>query len=327
MTATRILIVNANWFGDVLLSTPAIRAVKKQFPGCYLGCLVPPRCEAVLKHNPYLDEVIVCPDRFAPRAYGRVIQRLRLHHFDTALFFKPSRTKALLCALAGIGNRISETPDPRKHRTDHFLSLVGKIGVRPDGREPDFTPSSGSAETWEAFRRRLGLDGRYAVVHAGGNWPLKRWPPERFTGWVRGFLKEYPGRVVLIGSESEKGLLEEVRSGEPRIVSAYGQTDLDTLAWLLKGADLLVSNDSGPIHLAASQRTPIIGVFGPTDPALTGPVSAGPVRIVRKDVGCEIPCYFKTCDTRYCMEWITPEEVLEKTKELMTNVKTQMTNE
>ena len=125
--------------------------------------------------------------------------------------------------------------------------------------------------------------------------------------------------VVLCGSESEKKLVNEIISGfDPtRVFSVCGQTTIDMLAILLKHAKLVVSNDSGPIHLAASQGAPTLGIFGPTSAALTGPISKGPLKILSKDPGCEIPCYFTSCDSRVCMEWTTPREVLEAAGELI----------
>jgi len=99
------------------------------------------------------------------------------------------------------------------------------------------------------------------------------------------------------------------------VVSLCGKTTLDVLARLLKGAEFLLSNDSGPIHLAASQKTKLIGLFGPTSPVLTGPVSDAPMSILWKDVGCEVPCYYRSCNYRVCMELVTPQEVFQKSME------------
>ena len=85
----------------------------------------------------------------------------------------------------------------------------------------------------------------------------------------------------------------------------------------MKRARFILSNDSGPIHVAASQRTRILGLYGPTSPKETGPVSKGPVRLLWLDVGCTVPCYFRSCDARACMDLLTPEEVLERAEELL----------
>lgn len=335
----RILVVNQNWIGDVLFSTPAIRAIRKQFPGSFLASLVPPRCKTLLIHNPYLNEVMVHEDA---HSFGgaflaaNLIGKLKAGHFDTAIFFHPSRTKVFLSKAAGISERIGylglsgerrfltrgvPLPDKSLHKTDLFLNLLKEIGVASDGRAPDYFPGEEDERDFVSLCRDVGAEKGepYVVVHPGGNWALKRWPADFFAEWIRLFLKEYPSRVFLCGTSSEIHLSEQIVSsvGSGRVISLCGKTSLGALALLLKKSRLFLSNDSGPIHLAASQGTKIIGLFGPTSPELTGPLSDGACAIIRKNVGCEVPCYFRSCHYRVCMEWLTPEEVFEKAKELL----------
>lgn len=334
----RILIVNVNWMGDVLFSTPALRALRKKFPWSFIACLVPPRCKELLVNNPALDEVITAEDDTSwvsiPKALAAAGE-LRKRRFDTAIFFHRSRTKTLVAALAGIRERCGYRspgraalltrafPPPEKalHRTDHFLNLLGHLGVPPAGRAPDFFPGPGAESSAEDLLKAHGveLSEPYGVVHAGGNWHLKRWPASHFVRWMQFFLKDFGWKVILCGTLPEQRLSEEIAShfDGGRVISLCGKTSLDTLAVILKRARLLLSNDSGPVHLAASQKTNILAVFGPTSPEVTGPVSDGAAWIVRKDVGCEVPCYYRDCNYRVCMDWISPEEVFEKTKEML----------
>ncbi len=334
----RILIVNVNWLGDVLFSTPAIRALRKKFPKAYLACLAPPRCAEVLKGNPHLDEVILCTDKDTilswPRL-GTTLAELRKKRFDTAIFFHRSKTKGFLARLAGIPERIGTRtgsrrrfltktlpePEGRLHRTDYFLNLLRHLDVPEDGRTPDFVPAKEDEARAKALLAEAGIreDGEFVVVHPGGNWDLKRWPVSHFIEWTRLFQETFPTKVLLCGTPSEAALSDEIQSHFKcnRVASICGKTSLGALAAILRRAKILLSNDSGPIHLAASQRTPIVGVFGPTSEAETGPLSLGAVRILRKDVGCQVPCYFRSCDHRVCMEWLSPREVFEKTKELI----------
>lgn len=330
----RILVVNVNWMGDALFSTPALRALRKRYPKDHIACLVPPRCEAVLRGNPSLDEVIVADDRdnlFSFFSSLKTAFRLRSKRFDLAIFFHRSISKRLMALLAGISERKGfETPEKKRffltaavsippeemHRTDFFLRILSGHGIPPDGREPDFFPAQAAAEelTHLLKETNLTLSGGYAVIHPGGNWDLKRWPVEHFAEWIQLFLERHPSRkVILCGTEPEKKIadqiLKKVRS--ERLVSFCGRTTLDTLAFLLRGADFLLSNDSGPIHLAASQKTPIVGLYGPTSARLTGPLSEGRVLILSKDVGCQVPCYYRACDSRFCLDWIKPREVFE----------------
>ena len=328
----RTLVVNANWLGDVLFSTAALRALHKHAPGDTLACLVPARCEALLRHNPYLNEVIVADDRDSLRSLPSawtLWRSLKEKKFDRAIFFHRSRSKKMLAFLAGIPERSGFGPSKGKnillthvfappsegtHRTDYYLELLRVQGVAPAGRTPDFFPADSAADELKRLFAATGLDpsAPYAAVHPGGNWDLKRWPAKHFISFARFFLEAHPEfSLVVCGTAPEAEVAEEIRHGaaSPRAVSFCGKTTLDTLAHLLKGARFLLSNDSGPIHLAASQKTPIAGLFGPTSAEITGPVSDGPVLILKKDVGCQVPCYFRACDDHVCMEWLSPCEV------------------
>ena len=336
----RILIVNVNWVGDVLLSTPAIRALRKKYPQAFIACLVPSRCRAILLHNPHLNEVLTFDEnRSLPAFFGNLALPavLRQRRFDTAILFHRSKTKAWWMRLAGIRERLGfdggfrrhwltkvcPRPTAPLHRADIFIRLVEYFGVPADGRTPDFVPDRGAETALRRLFETHGLDWEkpYVTVHAGGNWALKRWPADYFVEWIRLFLKQKPWRVILCGTDSEKPLCEDIRSHFPpeAVVSLCGETSLDTLALLLGRAEMLLSNDSGPIHLAASQRTKILGLFGPTDPDQTGPISEVRSILLRRDVGCKVPCYFRSCNARFCMEWLKPEEVMEEARKLMTH--------
>ena len=331
---TRILIINVNWLGDVLFSTPAIRAIRKKYPQAFIACLVPPRCSGLLKNNPYLNEVIEAEDRIPFYSFWRhiqVISMLKKRHFDTAILFHRSKTKALWALAAGIPERAGyaglgregfltlsyPNPDGALHRTDYFLNLLHKLGIPEDGREPDFYPKKEAEHELVKLLETHGLKAGepYAVVHAGGNWLLKRWPAGYFMKWAELFLERYPWKIILCGTGSEKAVADEISAHfkNGRVISFCGKTSLDALALLLKNSQMLLTNDSGPIHLAATQGARIVGLFGPTSPELTGPISRGKTLILKKDVGCEIPCYYRSCDLRVCMDWLKPEEVFEKT--------------
>src|SRR3990167_1783285 len=141
MAEPRILIVNVHWLGDVLFSTPAIRALRKHLPAAHLACLVPSRCAPALRHNPYLNEVISYEDRRSLAAWvaaGNLIGKLRKRRFDQAVFFHRSKTQVFLAALAGIKERIGystplknrsltrvyDAPSEKIHRIDYFLNLL-----------------------------------------------------------------------------------------------------------------------------------------------------------------------------------------------------------
>jgi lipopolysaccharide heptosyltransferase II len=336
--AGRILIVNQNWMGDVLFSTPALRAIRKNFPQSFISCLVPDRAAEVLRHNPHLNEVLIYDERASPTSFyksARLWLRIRRRNFDSVFFFHRSRSKTFLAMLAGIPERIGFAlpgrrrfltmrvpyPSGETHKTDVLLHLVQFAGIRADGRELDFQVTSEEKRSLQKklMDEGLGPNDLYAVLHAGGNWSLKRWPIEYFIRWTGLFLKETGWKVVICGTASEEELARQITARYPggNVISLCGKTTLGELAALMDRAKFLISNDSGPIHLAASQRVRLLGLYGPTTETLTGPISAAQVRVLRKDVGCEVPCYFRDCDHRVCMELLSPEEVFEHTRELI----------
>ncbi len=327
----RLLVVSPNWAGDALFSTPALRALRKKYPQSRITCLAPARVKGILANNPHVNEVIVYDDRAPLAAFWRwapLIARLQKMKFDTAVLLHNSATKAWLASSARIRERIGfeipskkrdltlsvQLPERPLHRIDHYLYLLEKAGIPADGRQMEYVP----APEAEASLKKMLPPGPYVVVHAGGNWELKRWPAEFFAEWIRLWRKDNKQRIVLCGTRSETTLTEKIASGfsKDEVLSLCGKTSFDELAFLLRGADLLLSNDSGPIHLAATQGTRILGLYGPTSPRLTGPVSRSPMTLAWKDVGCEVPCYFRACHHRACMEELRPGEIVEEAKRL-----------
>lgn len=334
---TKILLVSQNWVGDALFQTPALRAIRKKYPKSHIACLMPRRCEPIFRNNPHLNEILLYEERASwfSLSFWQTLWRLRSKKFTTAVFFHGSATKTRLAALAGIAERVGY-PDPKKkrnltllagscvspHKIDYFLGLAKALGAEPDGRWMDFLIPQDAETKLRSLLLENGVskDASYAVVHPGGNWDLKRWPVPYFTEWCRQIHALTGWTLFLCGTPSEKNICDQIASqfSKNEVRSLCGLTDIDTLAALLKGAKVFLSNDSGPIHLAASQKTPLVGLFGPTSDKETGPVGLGPIKILKKDVGCQVPCYFRRCDHRVCMELLTPEQAVACARELIS---------
>lgn len=323
----RILFAGVNWLGDALFSTPALRAIKKRYPQSYLAYLADPRVAPVIERNPYADQMISFTER--PALWGapewtRLVLRLKALRFDAVFFAHRSLTRAMACAAAGIPlragyaypkrnfclNRFLRPPVSPAHRAQMYLSVVEGLGIPSQGLEPDWRVRP---EDRVKVREQIGaaagdLERRYALLHPGANWDLKRWPVARFAELAAG-LKTQGFEVWVAGSPSDRELGEVIAqaSGARNVC---GRTDLFGLAALMEGASVLVSADSGPLHLAGALGTPAVGLFGPTDPILTGPHSRGALRMIHRRYGCEVPCYFGRCEDRVCMEGILTEVVL-----------------
>ncbi len=333
----RILVVCPNWLGDVLFATPFIRAVKRSYPDSELDVLLPSRVKDVLRNNPHIRETLTYNERMnVVSFFGSLclLAKLRGRSYDAGILLTPSKTKSRLLHAAGIRIRAGyaqagkdeamthrvPTPPNEVHKIDYFLNLATELGLQNRSREMDFFPDEPSCLSLQSKLRVAGVeaDAPYVVIHIGGNWLLKRWPLSYFAMWVKLWLEAQKGYVVICGTSSEEELSSRLSDGlsDKRLVSLCGQTTLAELSWLLKGARLVVSNDSGPAHLAATQKTPMIGLFGPTLASLTGPVSSGPLHIFQARVGCAVPCYYKTCSDHLCMRSIPPLSVFQKAQEM-----------
>jgi heptosyltransferase-2 len=312
----RILIVEVNWLGDILFSTPAIRALHRVHPGAYIAALVVPRGKAVLMSNPYLDELIVWDETGRHRGWtgmARLARDLRARRFTTAYLLKPSFTRTFLLWLAGIRRRVgmdgrgrlllteTVTPahDPHEHRADRYYRVVMRRPVPSEERYCDFVLSPADRKFVEAFLKfnQLGNGRDIVTLHVGGNWDKKRWPRENFARLIDALKERYDADVVISGSVDDDLLAQEIAALAARkpFVSC-GQTTLKQLGALFEKSALVISGD-----------------FGPTSPGITGPLGTGGLSILQgKDASCVIPCYRQDCSDNACMKAITVEQVLQE---------------
>lgn len=329
----RILVFEVNWIGDVLFSTPAIRAIRKKHPGAFITVLVPPRCKPILTGNNFIDEVLVYDDKGIHRGpWGllRLVRDLRVRHFSRAYFFKPSTTRLWCAILAGIPERVGFTrkasffltqkvampTGPSWHRADFFYYLVAKDRIPQSERHCDFFVSVEDRLFMEEFLRKnnLGQGRRLVALHVGGNWSLKRWPQEHFARLIDILWERYGADVILTGSFLDDPLAQRIASlATHKPFCACGQTTLKQLGALFQKSDVVVSADSGPLHVAMAVQARTCSLFGPTLPEVTGPLGLGDFNVLHNRAGipCVLPCYQSDCADNVCMKSITPEQVVE----------------
>ena len=320
----KILLRATNWVGDVVLSLPALRALRAHHRGDRIAVLARPWVAALYRHVPEVDEVLVEePKGRHAGARGReaLAGELREKSFDRAILLPRSFATAWTVFRAGIPERwgyrgdfrtpllthaLPFSPRPGEHEVFRHLRLVAATGV-PLPEVPDATWHVSEAVR-RAARARLaeaGLPkGPFAAAHvASYAHEAKRWPPERFAALLDRIsdLRGLP--VVLLGSEAESDMNARVAALATRasVVDLAGKTSLPEVLGVVAEADLFVGNDSGLAHLANAAGTRTTVVFGPTDPDATrpwdGPRPDGrPVRleVVRRRVLCA-PCRFRRC--------------------------------
>lgn len=327
----KILVVNVNWLGDVIFSSPVVKALKEQGHTVHITCLGVPRVQEILESIPNIDEVIIYDEKGrdrGPWAKWKLIRQLTREKFDVCYLLHRSWTRALLIFLAGIPIRVGydekrlgklltqavQPSDKGMHRSDRYLRVIEADGVTVDDRDYQLNVDPKASEEINEMLKVQGInkDDYCIVVNPGGNWDLKRWPVSSYTQLIQQLMNG-PTKIILSGAPKDRELIESILATlRERPVVLAGKTNLKQLIALMKRADLVVSGDSGPLHLASAVGTSVVAIFGPTRPEVTGPRGLGRVEILQKDVGCNRqPCYHLACPNNVCMQSVTVSNVLQ----------------
>ncbi|MDO8603448.1 MAG: lipopolysaccharide heptosyltransferase II [Candidatus Omnitrophota bacterium] len=331
-----ILIVNVNWLGDTLFATPFIRAIREKYPKSYIAVLTHPRCYGILEGNRNIDEIIIYDEKKQHKNLLRrfsIISYLRSKNFDVAFILRKSFSRTLLLLFSKIPHRVGyrskragflltkrvDAPHKELHKVEYFLNIAKAMGIETKNKNYEIAISENNIKNAENILRDAGVkDENFVVLNAGGNWNPKRWPLENFARLGDGIVKKSEASIVLTGAEKDILLAEDIaRLMKHKPVILCGKTDLKTLGAIFKKAMCVISNDSGPMHLAVAARANVIAIFGPTSPELTGPYGDGEYRVLHKDIGCKVPCYDSKCKDNRCMKAVTVEDALGALNEII----------
>ncbi|MFZ0038183.1 MAG: glycosyltransferase family 9 protein [Candidatus Acidiferrales bacterium] len=282
----RFLIVRLGSLGDIVHTLPASAALRDSFPYARLDWVVESRWTPILDGNPDLNHVIPL-DRSSTAGVLHTVEGLRNAHYTCALEFQSLYKSALLARAAGpkevLGfdwNYAREAPasllysrrihPSGAHKVDHNLALAEAAGA--EAVAPRFNlPKSDEADEWVSEQLRQHSLTDFYVISPGGGWRSKCWPSERFGQLHRELAKRYGWRGVVSFGPGEDTIANEVieAAGDPAPISFA--MDLPQLIALLRCAKCVIAADTGPLHLAAALGTPVVGLYGPTDPARNGP--------------------------------------------------------
>lgn len=337
----RILVIEVNWLGDVLFSTPFIRALRNANPDGYIACLLHPRTREILDGNPAVNEIVIYDEEGIHKGLlGKIklVLSLRRKHFDTVYILHRSFTKALIAYLTGARERIGypaknreklltkavEEPDAGVHSVEYFMNLAGESasGVKEPAYEFYIKDADRLYVRDYLSVRGVNPGDKIITLCPGGNWDPKRWPKENFAALSDMLAGKYGVKVVITGGEKEKTLAERIKGmmKHPAVV-ACGDTNLKQLGAILERSLLVIANDTGSMHIAVAVGAKVIALFGPTSPEMTGPYGRGSYRVIKSRIECDVPCYDVTCRDNKCMKAISVEEVLAESADILNKVK------
>ncbi|MEO6871571.1 MAG: lipopolysaccharide heptosyltransferase II, partial [Chthoniobacterales bacterium] len=302
----RILIRASNWLGDSVISIPAVRAIKAGRPDAHVTILAPEKIAAVWRLLPEVDAVLSLGEMSLP-AVCRLLRKQP--RFDVGVIFPNSLRSALELWLGGVPRRVGyaghqrrwllqqvvapvERPGPPVHQVEHYLDIARSLGTMAEPGEI-------------ALARSTPASGRFGLCPGAEYGPAKRWLPERFAETAAAL----GGHWVLFGTakDAEAGAPIAAALGE-NCTNLIGKTTLEELIDELRKCALLLTNDTGTMHLATLLSVPVVAVFGSTEPTLTGPLGRRSV-VVRHQVECS-PCFLRECPLDFrCMKAVTAEEV------------------
>lgn len=334
-TIGRILVRTTNWIGDAVMTTPALRAVRESFPHAEIIVVANPLVAQLFEFHPDCDRVLIFDKRGAHRGLGgfwRFCRELRRERFDLAILFQNAIEAALMALLAGIPRRMGYATDGRRpllthavaigpaqrqlHHTDYYLDMLGQYDIRTSHKRQLLALRPGE-QAWAAERLPAGP---VAVINPGAAYgSAKRWFPERFAAVGDFLAQQYGMTVMLTGGPGEREIGSDIAAAmQTPPLNFIGETSVRQMMALLAASSLMVTNDSGPMHVAAAFNVPLVAIFGPTDHTTTSPFVES-WRLVRRPADCA-PCLLRQCPTDHrCMEAVTVDDVQNAVRELMEN--------
>ena len=341
----RIIVRGTNWVGDVMMTLPALRELRRLFPDAHITLATRSWARGLFFGAEFIDELQIQDGR-GIRSFFQQLRGWRKGRFDLAVLLTNSFESALVAALAGIPARIGYASDGRgrllthaielpewrstRHEIFYYLRIVAELEWLVARQQtflevqPNASLEVSERRTDEAryFLRRQGVtEDRLVIALCPGsiNSRAKRWPAESYAVLADRFVDTLGGQILLVGSQQELDVSQHVvRRMHNKPLFLTGKTDIAQLVGILGLCDLLVTNDTGPAHIAAALGRPTLVIFGPTNPLTTRPFSPY-AEIIRQPPECA-PCMLRDCPIDHrCMTAITPDQVFAQAQALLSN--------
>lgn len=315
-----ILVIRNDGVGDMVISTPVFKALKKKYPSARLTVVASSRNHEVIQGNPYVDDILIY------KGAGLFMKEMRTRKIDLAidLFITYRMKQAFITYLSGASYRLGFEESGRemffnirgpaasykKKAVENLFDLVGTLGAGGNECEPEIFLETGERQ-WALnvlSERGLGPASKVAI-HPGAFYPIREWPAERFGEVAKRIVKENGPKILLFEDRKEKTLLGTIQNMLGERAEVFCGLQLRQFMSLLSWCDLLICNNSGPLHIAAALKVPTVSIVGPSIVPLWLPYGSGHV-VIRKELPCS-PCNKVTCEDHSCMRLITAGEVTE----------------
>jgi len=335
-----ILVVRLDRMGDVVLSTPALKALRDAYPESRITFMVRPYVKDIVEGNPWANEIIIYDKAKSFLENIKFIKKLRNKKFDLAIALHPTFRTNVIVFLSGIPKRLGldrksrmgifltdRVPDKKhlglKHEMDYTLDILRYIGVNAKDRKM-YVPVSRDSQirTREALEKGgISESDTVVAINPGASCPSKRWPAKRFAEVADTLIKKHGVKIVVMSGEADKRIGKDMVSFmQEKCLDLSGKTTVGDIAGILKRSKLFISNDSGPVHVACAIGTPVVAIFGRSDRGLSpkrwGPSNKGDI-VLHKYVGC-LNCLAHNCVFGFkCLHAITVDEVVKSAEELL----------
>lgn len=317
-----VLLIKLRAIGDVLLATPVIENLKRQFPHLTIDFLCEQFAADVVRGNPYLNSILTFNKK--SDSGMSLIHKVRSNRYDAVIDLFGNPRTALITALSGSPHRIGFPFRGRKyaysfhvqprggevHNVDFNLDVLRKFGIPIVAQQPLFTVDERAEEFARKWISTQNYSGKQLIgINPSGGWVSKRWPLSQFAQLVEKIGQDARHSVILFWGPGEYNDVAEIQRNSKVPVNCIPQTTLKEMGALLKQCAYLISNDSGPMHIAASLGVPTLGIYGPTDPQLQGPYGQNNGWIRREELDC-LACNLTRCPIgNVCMTDLSVETV------------------
>lgn len=326
----KILVIKLRAIGDVLLSTAVLKNLRAAFPNAKIEFLTENPSREIIEGNPYLDSTIIFDNKNQSGLW--LIYNVRQQKYDLVIDLFGNPRSAIVTLFSGARYRLGyrfkwrrycyniivEPRGGEVHNLEFNLDALRALGITSIDSSIDFPLDADAEEFAEKFFQKEMLDERFVVaLNPGGGWYTKRWLPSKYAQLADLLIRDYGVHILILWGPGEEVTARHIQSQMMSKAVLIPPSTLKQLGAILKRCSALVTNDSGPMHIAAAMGTPVLAIFGPTHPKLQGPVGNKHLIVRNENLAC-LGCNLTSCPIAHpCMEELSVPIVFETFKQLV----------